>query len=159
MSRPLALLAIGLLLGTGLGFLLAASTQMDLPPPQDSVHDHTAHDHQGPSHDTITETTSPHPTLTLTLHPDGAQSRNLHIGTTDFAFAPDAVNGPHVPGQGHAHVYVNDIKIARAYGPWIQLAALPKGTHVIRVTLNANDHSALATDGTPIEAIARITID
>ena len=159
MSRSLALLAIGLVLGTGLGFLLAASARTVPPLPADSVHDHTAHEHHGPSHDVITETDSPHPTLTLTLHPDGAQSRNLHIGTTDFTFAPEAVNGPHMPGQGHAHVYVNDIKIARAYGPWMQLSALPKGSHTIRVTLNANDHSALAVDGTPIEATVQVTID
>ena len=161
MPKPLVFLAVGLFFGTGLGFLLAAGTTTGTgaPGPEDIVHDHAAHEHDGPSHSTLTETDSPHPTLTLTLHPDGAQSRNLHIGVTHFTFAPEAVNGPHVPGQGHAHVYVNNIKIARAYAPWMQLAALPVGTHEIRVTLNANDHSALATDGIPIEAATEVTIE
>ena len=158
MPRSVILLAIGLVLGIGFGFLLGAGTGR--PMPDNAVHDHSAHDHgQGSGPQEMTETTPPHPKLVLAMHPDGPQSRNLHIGVTGFAFAPEAVNGPHVPGQGHAHIYVNDIKIARAYGPWIQLSALPKGTHTVRVTLNANDHSQLATGGIPIEASTEITID
>ena len=107
----------------------------------------------------MTEVDGPAPELTLTIHPDGPQSRNLHIGTTNFTFDPEAVNGPHIPGHGHAHVYVNGVKQARAYGPWVQLYALPKGTHEIRVTLNANDHSQLAISGEPLEATTTVIID
>lgn len=159
MPNPVTLIATGLFLGTGLGFLLASATGSQPTAPRNAVHDHMAHEHDGPSHEAMTEAATPPPTLMLTLHPDGAQSRNLHIGTTNFSFAPEAVNGPHIPGQGHAHVYVNNVKIARAYGPWLQLAALPKGTHFIRVTLNANDHSSLAINGQPIEASTEVTIE
>lgn len=110
-------------------------------------------------HNSLTEVEAPAPTLELTLHPDGAQSRNLHLAVTGFAFAPEAVNGSHVPGRGHAHIYVNDVKFARAYAPWVHLDALPKGRHVIRVTLNANDHSQLAHSGKPIEASLELIID
>lgn len=159
MPRPLIFLLIGLFFGTGLGFLLAAGTGAGTPEPTDSVHDHSAHAHDGPAHDQLTEAARPYPELTIRLHPDGTQSRNLEIGVTNFAFAPEAVNGPHVPGQGHAHVYVNGVKIARAYAPWVHLGALPKGRHVVHVTLNANDHTQLARDGAPIEARTEVTIE
>ena len=113
-----------------------------------------AHDHSA-----LTEMGDMAPELTLSLHPDGPQSRNLHIGVTGFVFDPEGVNGPHVPGHGHAHVYVNGVKMPRAYSPWVQLLALPKGTHEIRVTLNANDHLQLARNGQPIEATIPVVID
>lgn len=155
MPKTFAFLIIGLFFGTGLGFLLAATSGAQM-----EAHDHSAHDH-GKSHDhaALTEVTGPVPELAVTLHPDGLQSRNLHIEASNFAFAPEAVNGAPVPGQGHAHIYVNDIKIARIYAPWFHLDALPKGTHEIRVTLNANDHSQLAASGKPLETTTQVTIE
>lgn len=158
MPRSLTLLVIGLVFGAGLGFLLAAGS--GLQQPANPIHDHSAHDHGAMmDHASLTEVGSPAPRLELTLHPDGAQSRNLHLRVTGFTFAPDAVNGPHVPGQGHAHIYVNDIKYARAYAPWVHLDALPKGKHIVRVTLNANDHSQLARNGIPVEASLEVIIE
>jgi hypothetical protein len=130
----------------------------------DAAHDHSAHDHgqgdmSGHDHSTLTEAVTPAPTLTLRVLPDSKQSRNLHIETTNFTFDPEGVNGPHKLGHGHAHVYINGIKQPRAYGPWMQLDALPVGTHEVRVTLNANDHSQLATNGQPIEATTTLVID
>lgn len=163
MPRSLALLLIGLLFGTGFGFLIGAAMApgpaSDAGPPMDAAHDHAAHDHDGGAHARLREFDGPAPDLTLRLHPDGDQSRNLHIGVSGFTFDPEGVNGAHVPGHGHAHVYVNGVKQPRAYGPWVQLHALPKGTHDIRVTLNANDHSQYAISGQPVEATATLRID
>ena len=165
MPKTFAFLLIGLFFGIGFGFLLAATTGAELTGHDhaevDAVHDHNAHDHgaDGPDHSKLTDVTGPVPQIRLSLHPDGPQSRNLHIEITNFTFAPEAVNGPHVPGQGHAHIYLNGTKIARTYGPWFQLDALPPGRHDIRVTLNANDHSQLAINGTPIEAHAELVIE
>jgi hypothetical protein len=167
MPKTFAFLIIGLFFGFGAGFLVAASTGSQLQGHDhaeaggDAAHDHAAHDHGegGHDHSEMTEVSGPAPELTLTIHPDGAQSRNLHIGVTNFAFDPEGVNGPNVPGKGHAHVYVNGIKQARAYGPWVQLYALPKGEHEVRVSLNANDHSALAVEGEPIEATITVVIE
>ncbi|SFN92623.1 hypothetical protein SAMN04487859_11197 [Roseovarius lutimaris] len=165
MPKPFAFLLIGLFFGVGFGFLLAATTGAELAghdhAAPGAVHDHAAHDHSatGPDHGKLTDVTGPAPQISLALHPDGPQSRNLHIEITNFTFAPEAVNGPHVPGQGHAHIYLNGVKIARTYGPWFQLDALPSGRHDIRVTLNANDHSQLADHGTPIEATAELVIE
>ena len=158
MRHPVSLLLIGLLFGMGLGVLLAAGSGMMSH--QDMVHDHSAHDHGGGmDHSKLTDVTGSAPQLEITLHPDGPQSRNLHIQANNFTFSPEGVNGPHIPGEGHAHIYVNDVKVARAYGPWMQLQALPKGTHRVRVTLNANDHSQLTVNGAPIEATLELVIE
>lgn len=161
MPKSLFLLFIGLFFGIGIGFLIALSSGAQLQGHDhagDAAHDHAAHDHSAGAHDTLVEAGADI-RLSLELHPDGPQSRNLHIRTTNFTFAPEAVNGPHVPGQGHAHIYVNGIKLARAYSPWMQLQALPKGDHVVRVTLNANDHGLLAVNGQPLEATLELTVE
>jgi len=163
MPKTIVFLLIGLFFGTGLGFLLAAGSgaQLESHDHGPEVHDHSAHDHGDGSHDhpAMTEAGTPAPSVGLVLHPDTRQSRNLQIVTGNFTFDPEGVNGFHVPGRGHAHVYVDGVKIGRAYGPWFHLSALPAGTHEVRVTLNANDHSQLATDGQPIEATARVVIE
>ncbi len=165
MANPIVLLAVGVISGAGLGALITATVvdQGAMSKPHlsgEAAHDHSAHDHGQSGHDhKVIEADSPIPTLDLVIHPDGPQSRNLEIVTTHFTFDPVRVNGEHFAGHGHAHVYVNGVKQPRAYGPWVQLLALPKGTHDIRVTLNTNDHSYLAVDGAPIEATTTVTIE
>lgn len=162
MPKTFIFLIIGLFFGTGFGFLLAATTgaQLEGHKHESAVHDHDAHDHSGGTeHGDLTEAQSPAPTVSITLHPDGAQSRNLHIAVENFTFDPEGVNGPHRPGHGHAHVYVDGVKITRAYGPWLQLSALPKGQHEVRVTLTSNDHMQLAVNGVPIEATTTMVIE
>ncbi|MDM8164432.1 hypothetical protein [Roseovarius sp.] len=165
MPKTFIFLIIGLFFGTGAGFLLAASTgaQVEGHAHGADVHDHSAHDHgegtEGHDHSQLTEAEGPAPELSIAFHPDGAQSRNLEIIVQNFTFDPQAVNGAHVPGHGHAHVYVNGVKIARAYAPWFHLSALPVGEHEVRVTLNANDHTQLAVEGEPIEVTETLVIE
>src|SRR6056297_103397 len=172
MTRGAVALLVGVVLGLGLGFVLGSnleqgSSSHTVPNSAemgDAAHDHSAHDHgqgdmSGHDHSKLIEAGTPAPALTLRVLPDGKQSRNLHIETTNFTFDPEGVNGPHKPGHGHAHVYINGIKLPRAYGPWMQLHALPIGPHEVRVTLNANDHSQLAINGRPIEATTTLVID
>lgn len=167
MPKTFIFLIIGLFFGTGAGFLIAATTGVEMEGHahgEAAVHDHSAHDHgegaeSGHDHSQLTEAESPAPQLEIALHPDGRQSRNLEIIVQNFAFDPEAVNGEHVPGHGHAHVYVNGVKIARAYAPWFHLSALPVGEHEIRVTLNANDHTQLAVEGEPIEVTETLVIE
>ena len=163
MPRTFIFLIIGLVFGTGLGFLIAAATgaAVDRHVDDDAVHDHSAHDHgeDGHDHSRMIEVEGPPPGLSVVVHADGPQSRNLEIVTTNFIFDPEAVNGPHVPGHGHAHVYLDGVKIARAYSRWFHLSALPEGEHELRVTLNANDHGLLAVAGEPVEATETIVIE
>lgn len=77
---------------------------------------------------------------------------NIEVRTTDFRFVPEKVNGPHVDGEGHAHVYVDGEKLRRIYGPWFHIEALGPGKHRLKVTLNGHSHEALAVDGEALEA-------
>ncbi|WP_120498972.1 hypothetical protein [Roseovarius sp. EL26] len=170
MQKPFFLLIIGLFFGTGFGFILAASSGAEFEghdhgdPAQHAegqAHDgmdHSAMDHAA-MHSKLTEAKAPLPGLDLTLHPDGASSRNLEISLENFAFSPENVNGENTPGAGHAHIYVDGVKLARSYGPWFHISGLSAGEHEIRVTLNANDHSQFAIDGEPVEAKATVVIE
>lgn len=165
MANSVGLLVVGVLAGAGLGALVTA-TVLDRPTisktqtTQDMSHDHEAHDHGDGTHaHEMVEAWIPAPTIAINIHSDGPQSRNLQLITTNFTFDPEGVNGENKDGHGHAHVYVNGVKQPRAYAPWVHLSALPRGTHEVRVTLNANDHSHLAHNGTPIEAVTTVTIE
>ncbi|WP_369682774.1 hypothetical protein [Roseovarius sp. M141] len=61
-----------------------------------------------------------------------------------------------VPGEGHAHVYVNGEKLGRLYGAWMHLPRLPPGEVIVLVTLNSNTHGPLAVDGTLFAAITTL---
>lgn len=84
------------------------------------------------------------PSLALEATKDTVAGWNLHIQTEHFEFSPQNASGPHVEGEGHAHVYVNGQKLGRYYGDWVHLDNLPAGQVVVEVTLNANDHRPLA---------------
>jgi hypothetical protein len=82
----------------------------------------------------------------------------LFINTSNFEFAPESVSEDYVQGEGHAHVFVDDVKISRAYGPWYHLPKLKPGTHEIKVTLNTNNHQEYAVDGEPVRATTTVTV-
>lgn len=83
---------------------------------------------------------------------------NVRIDTTGFVFAPRSVNGDHVPGEGHAHIYVDGVKVGRVYGPWFFLGGLAAGEHEVRVTLTSNAHQPYVADGEPAEATVVVTV-
>lgn len=152
MDRALALFLIGLFFGGGAGFLLAASQGVTL-----DGHDHgdpAQHSMAGHRHGTPVEVASAGGVgdLSIDLRPDPMGGWNLHMETPGFRFAPEHASGPHVAGEGHAHVHVNGDKIARAYGPWLHIARLPAGVVTVSVSLNTNDHRAISVDGKPMEA-------
>lgn len=166
MPKTFIFLIIGLFFGFGGGFLVAASTGVEMEGHDHSdpaQHDDMAMDHgdghAGMDHDKLIEVEGAAPVLSVTLHADGANSRNLEIAVTNFEFAPGAVNGANTPGAGHAHIYVDGIKLARTYGPWFHISDLPEGEHEIRVTLNANDHSQLAVEGVGVEITKTVVIE
>ncbi|HLR33318.1 MAG TPA: hypothetical protein VK074_12575 [Fodinibius sp.] len=80
------------------------------------------------------------PAVEMSVFRDKLTGWNIHIETSRFAFTPEKFGEVHVTGEGHAHLYVNGDKHARLYGPWYHLPSLPRGTHTLRVTLNANTH-------------------
>ena len=80
----------------------------------------------------------------------------IYIDTTEFTFSEKQADGAHVHGVGHGHLYVNGLKIGRVYGGVAEVGALPPGEHVVRVTLNTNDHRAYVVDGEPVTATTTI---
>lgn len=95
------------------------------------------------------DTTQPVPTVSVEALKDTKDGYNLHITTENFTFTPEDINGDPTQGEGHAHIYVNDVKFARLYGNWFNLPAkaLKDGENEIMITLNANDHSEWAISG------------
>lgn len=95
----------------------------------------------------------PVPTVGITVVPDlENKGWNLRTETTKFRFAPERASGKHLPGEGHAHLYVDGNKVTRLYGEWHFLGTLPPGRHTVRVTLNTNDHNDYVHNGEVIAA-------
>lgn len=168
MDRALVLFVIGLIFGGGIGFVTAAGNNITL-----DGHDHTEHVAQT-GHDATSHAAAGHaaaganvhdhsemlsipngvdaPALEIAVTPDPASGWNLQVSLENFRFAPEHASLEHVPGEGHAHVYVNGQKVSRLYGAWLHLPSLPDGNAVVEVTLNSNDHKQLAIDGNPVKA-------
>lgn len=149
MTRAFALLMLGLAFGGGIGFVIGSS---DSEPAQNvQTIDHSAHAH---AHGELLQVSSEHPAPELSIHltPDPVSGWNLNIKAVNFRFAPEHAGGSHADGEGHAHIYVNGDKLARAYGTWFHLDALPVGPVELEVTLNSNDHRQLAVGDTPLSA-------
>lgn len=96
--------------------------------------------------------------LSVTPLPDGAGWRVTAV-TENFTFDREQADGPHQPGHGHGHLYVGSLKVQRLYQPEAVIGPLPAGTHLVRVTLNTNDHRLYAVDGRPVTATVPITVD
>jgi hypothetical protein len=121
----------------------------------DDHHNHGEHgDHQTVS--VLNDGSAP--SLSVILHPDAVAGWNLELQTKNFSFSPETVNQANVPNSGHAHVYVDGIKLARVYGPWFHIPAQPTGLHTIAVELNANDHSPFAVAGNPVRVELKVTV-
>jgi hypothetical protein len=172
MSRTLSLFVIGLVFGGGLGFSIAAGNGVTFdghehadPSAHGGAMDHAAMGHgSGSDHEMMHDTpidlpAANAPTVAMELTADPMAGHNLHIITSNFAYAPQQASLGHVPGEGHAHVYINGEKLGRVYGPWLHIASLPKGEVTVEVTLNSNDHRPLSVNGTAISASTTLTVD
>ena len=97
--------------------------------------------------------------VSVDVTPDALSGLNLRIHTTGFDFSPQNVDGQHVQGEGHAHVYVDGEKIGRVYGPHYYLDHVEPGERTIRVSLNANSHEEYAQGNHPVEAVTSVTVE
>jgi hypothetical protein len=127
-----------------------------------SGHDEAAggHDSGAHQHDRVIELAAgpSAPTLDFAISEDQGSGWNLQILTTNFRFAPEHVSQPHHEGEGHAHLYVNGEKVARVYGPWFHIGALPSGPTEVTVILNSNDHQRLAVGGEALSVTKKIHV-
>ncbi|WP_405494568.1 cupredoxin domain-containing protein [Streptomyces sp. NBC_00096] len=99
------------------------------------------------------------PEVRLAARPDSEDGWNLQLAVTNFRFTPDSAGGAALPGAGHAHLELDGRKLARLYGPWFHLPAaqVPEGAHTLTVRLYADDHTAWAVAGKPVEATLQLT--
>ncbi len=99
------------------------------------------------------------PEVQLTVRPDSEDGWNLQLAVKNYRFTPDSTGGAALPGAGHAHLELDGRKLARLYGPWFHLPAaqVPEGAHTLTVRLYADDHTAWAVAGKPVEGTGRLT--
>ena len=155
----LVAVALTLTLGVAGGYVAGASTNSD-----NDVIDSTSQvsdSESGHSHSDIKFEVSAEeaPTVDIVVTEDAKSGYNVKIMTTDFTFTPENVNGDNVVGEGHAHLYVDGEKIGRLYGPDYHYDGQFEGTKEFKLTLNANDHSEYAVDGSVITATVDVTHD
>ena len=90
------------------------------------------------------------PVVVLQLIPLTGGGYNVRVQTLNFIWAPHRVDTQGVPGEGHAHLYLDGEKIARVYGEWYHLGSLPESAEALSVALYANDHSVFSVDGVDV---------
>lgn len=162
MPKPLVMFVIGAVAGAGIG----AAAVLGIQPGMGAGHDRANMAADGP--DSPDDPPGPAlpgygekdplrleegddaPGLAVVISPDAAEGWNLRLLADNFRFAPAHVNGSHKRGEGHAHLYAGEQRLARLYGPWAHIQALPEGARTITVTLNANDHRPLMIGERPV---------
>lgn len=129
---------------------ITATVSFDVP-----AHDHGAHDHGEAG---VVEWEGAEPQLAVDVVEDPTSGYNVFVTVDGMTVSADNVNGDHVAGEGHLHIYVNDQKIGRLYGPATHIPALPAGDVEITVGAYANDHRSYVVAGTPIATSTVITV-
>jgi len=107
-----------------------------------------------------TSTQLPIPSVTHLVFPDIMGGYNVQILTRNFEFTPASINLEPKNNTGHAHIYVNDVKVARVYSNWFHIPqeTLNSGENFVRVTLNANNHSEWSNNGTVLDSTVRVEV-
>jgi len=101
----------------------------------------------------------PAPSIALSVSRGGDDAWRVELTSDEFEFRQDLLNGPHVPGTGHGHLYVGGLKLQRLFSNVVETGALPPGEHIFRVTLNTNDHRAYVVEETPVTATASVRVN
>jgi periplasmic copper chaperone A len=97
----------------------------------------------------VSETPAP----TMELNWEDLPTKNgakLRLETNNFTFSRTDDDAAHVPNEGHAHVYLNGLKLGRLYSNTYQIGALLPGNYTLSVALNSNDHRPYVSDGGPV---------
>ncbi|WP_406370557.1 hypothetical protein OG788_11735 [Streptomyces sp. NBC_00647] len=99
------------------------------------------------------------PEVGIEIQPDSADSWDVRLTLRNFRFSPAGTRPVPVAGRGLAHLYVDGRTVARLRTAEYHLAGnlVPRGTHHVTVRLYADDGTAWAVHGEPIERTADIT--
>ena len=97
------------------------------------------------------------PQVAITVEQDPVNGWNVTLSTNNFTFTPQMVNGENVDNTGHAHLYVEGVKIARLNGQHYYIPVLHVDDNGISVNLSGNDRSYYVIDGNRIAARTIVT--
>ncbi len=136
-----------LLVSTGLMCLALIGSSGKIAKGDTQHHDGAVHNHQAIE----IAPGQPVPAVDLVVYPDAIKGWNLQAKVSNFRFAPEKINTPPNPGEGHAHLYVNGKKVTRLYGSWYYIESLPPGKNSITISLNANNHADFVYNGKQIQ--------
>ena len=102
----------------------------------------------------ITQATAPKATLDIQKDPTGGF--NVQVVTSNFVWRPEMASMQHVPGEGHAHVYLDGRKIMRIYNEWFHLNTYQfstrSGEQLLSIEFVGNDHAPYTIQGLPVGA-------
>ena len=99
------------------------------------------------------------PSLYLSVQPYDSYGWVVIYNANNFTFNAENASRQHIQGEGHGHLYVNDVKIARLYGEPYYLRDLNMGANTIRITLNTNNHLSYVFNGAAIEKNVEIIVE
>lgn len=89
--------------------------------------------------------------LDVSVNEDMISGYNVLINATGFEFTPESVNSYHALAKGHAHVYINGVKVDRAYSKYYYLYDIPRQEKFnLTITLQSNDHRTYYKKGKPV---------
>jgi copper(I)-binding protein len=114
--------------------------------------------HMAMGHGMSASADEPVPEISISATPQG-DLWQIDVETQKFQFSQEMADGPHEPGFGHGHLYIGGAKIGRLYTPRAVLQGLPKGSHLVRVTLNTNNHQTYLSNGEPVSAVTTIEVE
>ena len=116
-----------------------------------------ADDHHGGNTPELVASETP-VSVAITAESDTTGGVDVRIATEGFRFAPELVDQAHTDGAGHAHIYVDGVKLGRVFENEYHIDQLAPGDHEIRVSLNSNDHGELTFNGEVVESTVTVTI-
>ena len=123
----------------------------------DAEGEHTDHDADAGDHDHMTVEATEGMSVDMAVTEVG-EGWQVEVATTGFTFTPENKDGPHVAGEGHAHLYVNGEKLATMLEPIYLIESLAPGVHTIKVDLRSNDHAAYELDGEALAVSTEIAV-
>ena len=114
--------------------------------------------HEEHMHDMLEVESKKIPKVTLEAEKDLKDGFNIKLTTENFTFTPEKVNSDPVQNEGHAHVFINGVKVARVYSKYFHIPGdkFTPGENTISVTLNANNHSEWVVTGAHVEAEVKV---
>ncbi|MFJ6659186.1 hypothetical protein ACIQNG_22945 [Streptomyces sp. NPDC091377] len=129
----------------------------DRPHPVGKVLEDTAED--GRHYREVDEDAAPE--VDIEVQPAGSgEGWEVRLTVEGFTFSPFGTDPVAVAGRGTARLFVDGRPVVELRTPRHRLTAdlMPRGTHHVTVRLYADDGTAWAADGEPIESTADITV-